>query len=46
MDYHAELPTSPETGDHARTRVLAALLDLPVETIGSRFNGIPQFGSN
>lgn len=27
MDYHAELPTSPETGDHSRTRLLAALLD-------------------
>ena len=27
MDYHAEVPTTPETKEHSRTRLLAALLD-------------------
>ena len=27
MDYHAEVPTTPETSEHSRSRLLAALLD-------------------
>jgi hypothetical protein len=27
MDYHAEVPTTPETSEHSRVRLLAALLD-------------------
>ena len=27
MDYHAEVPTTPETSEHSRARLLAALLD-------------------
>lgn len=27
MDYHTEIPTGPETSEHSRTRLLAALLD-------------------
>lgn len=27
MGYHAEIPTTPETQEHSRTRLLAALMN-------------------